>query len=107
MYNADNAKMTFDQLTLSTNGSNRLAVMIGAKNFAYDSEAKNASFRFTAKARNKANYCKITLNGKDLYDVEFFYIRGANCTRRSIITDMYFEDLKGYFEGETGLYLSL
>ena len=106
MFNADNANTIFKQLTLSEAGANRLKAMVGAKNFAYSSEDQNAAFRFTAKAKNKANYMKITLNGNDLYNVEFGYIRAMNYTVRSEVKDMYFDQLKEHFETETGLYLS-
>jgi hypothetical protein len=107
MFTAENANLIFQQLTMSNAGAGRLKVMVGGKNFTFDSEERSASFRFTAKAKNKANYMKIILNGKDLYDIEFGYIRSMNYTVRSEVTDMYFDSMKEYFETETGLYLSL
>jgi len=107
MINAEQANLIFKQLTLSEAGTNRLKVMVGGKNFTFSGEDNYAAFRFTAKAKNKANYMKITLNGMDLYDVEFGYIRAGKYTTRSEIKDMYFDNLKEYFENETGLYLSL
>ena len=106
MFNADNANLIFQQLTMSNAGANRLKAMVGGKNFTFSSDEHFAAFKFTAKAKNKANYMKITLNGNDLYDVEFGYIRGMNYTVRSTVEDMYFDTLKEYFETETGLYLS-
>ena len=64
-------------------------------------------FKFTAKAKNKANYCRIKLNGSDLYDVEFIRIRGVNFKTVSTHNDLYADMLKSVFETETGLYLSL
>ena len=107
MFNSDNAATIFNQLTMSNNGTGRLKSMVGAKNFAYDGENSCVTFRFTAKAKNKANYCKITLNGSDLYDVEFGYVRGMDYTVRSTTENMYNDMLKEHFESETGLYLSL
>ena len=107
MINAEQANLIFKQLTMSEAGANRLKVMVGGKNFTFSGEDNYAAFRFTAKAKNKANYMKITLNGNDLYNVEFGYIRGMDYTVRSEIDDMYFDSLKEYFENETGLYLSL
>ena len=101
------AKLVFNQLTQSNNGTNRLSVMVGGKHFAKSDDEQYVGFRFTAKAKNKSNYIKITLNGSDLYDIEFGYIRGMNYTVRSTIENMYFDQLKEYFETETGLYLSL
>jgi hypothetical protein len=96
-----------NQLTQCDNGMHRLGVMISAKYFSQDKEAKHVSFRWSAKAANKANYCKITLNNSDTYDVEFGYIRGMNYTVRSEISGLYADQLKDYFEGETENYLSL
>ena len=80
--------------------------MVGAKNFVKSDEENFVAFRFTAKAKNKANYCKITLNVADTYDVEFGYIRGMNYTVRSITEGLYNDMLKDHFETETGLYLT-
>ena len=106
MFNAENASLIFKQLTMSEAGSNRIKAMVGGKNFNFSRDEAYAAFRFTARARNKANYLKISLNGSDLYNLEFGYIRAGNYTVRSEIKDMYFEDMKEYFENETGLYLS-
>ena len=102
-----NPNETFNQLTLSNNGVNRLKTMIGGKNFAYSKEGNYVGFRFTAKAKNKANYTKITLTADDLYTVEFGYIRAHNYTVRSKVEGLYNEDLFNYFEEQTGLYLKL
>lgn len=107
MITAEQANLIFKQLVMSESGVNRLKVMVGGKNFTFSGADDYAAFRFTAKARNKANYMKITLNSNDLYNVEFGYIRAAKYTVRSEINDMYFDSLKEYFEKETGLYLSL
>ena len=101
------AQQTLDQLTQSNNGGQRLVVMIGAKNIAYSSTENYVSFKFMRGAKNKANYIKITLNAADLYDVEFGYIRGMNYTVRSNVEGLYNDQLKDYFEGETGLYLKM
>ena len=104
---AIDAKLAFDQLTMSNNGLSRLRVMIGANTFVKNDEENFVGFKFMRGAKNKANYIKIALNGKDLYDVEFGYIRAGKYTVRSVTNDMYFEDLKEFFERETCLYLSL
>lgn len=99
------AKLTLDQLTMSNNGASRLNATIGAKSFVKDIDY--VAFRFPMKARNKANYCKITLNDLDLYNVEFGYIRAGKYTIRSEDENLYFDMLKKHFETETGLYLSI
>lgn len=60
-------------------------------------------------ARNckKVNSVVIKLNSKDLFDVEFFSIRGINFTKKSESLDVHAIDLKSCFEAHTGLYTSL
>ncbi|MCH9712665.1 MAG: hypothetical protein K0U20_08595 [Proteobacteria bacterium] len=100
------ASLTLNQLAQREGGVNVLAAMTGAKNFVKSDEENFVSFRFTAKAKNKANYIKITLNAMDTYDVEFGYIRGMNYTVRSVSEGLYDDMLKKHFETETGLYLT-
>jgi len=99
------ANTALNQLAQANNGINRLVAMIGAKNFAKDENS--VSFRFPSKARNKANYFKLILKVDDTYSAEFGYIRSMNYTVRSEVEGLYFDQLKEYFENETGLYLSL
>ena len=76
--------------------------MIGAYNF-YDL-GNGLSF----KLKNaKANYVKIKLNGKDLYDVEVGRIRGTTYKIVKQQDDLYADQLKGFIEKATGMYLSL
>jgi plasmid replication initiation protein len=98
------ANLAINQLGYS---SHRLNVMIGAKNFVQSREDNYVSFRFTCKAKNKANYCKITLNPSDTYILEFGYIRGLNYTIRSVNELVYCDQLTRIFETETGLNLSI
>ena len=98
------ATTTFNQLAQREGGINVLAAMVGAKAFCKDDNS--VSFRFTAKAKNKANHVTIRLNSMDTYDVEFGYIRGMNYTVRSETKGLYDDMLKKHFETETGLYLS-
>ncbi len=86
-------------------GSGALCSMIGAKDFL--SIENGLSFKFTAHAKNKANYIKIILNGNDLYDVTFGYVRGVNYTVRSENTDISAEALIEFIERETELFLSM
>ena len=105
--NYEMATTTLNQLTNSNNGGNRLVAMIGAKNFMRDEKNYTIGFRFAAKAKNKANYCRIKLNSSDLYDIEFISIRGVSVKTVSSHNDLYADMLKSVFEAETGLYLSL
>jgi hypothetical protein len=105
--NYEMATTVLNQLTNSINGGTRLSVMIGAKNFMRDERNYTIGFKFMAKAKNKANYCRIKLNAADLYDVEFIGIRGVNVKTISRHEGLYADMLKSTFEDETGLYLSL
>lgn len=105
--NNEMAQITLNQLTNSNNGGNRLVAMIGAKNFARSEKNYTISFKFAAKAKNEANYCRIKLNAMDLYDMKFINIRGLNVKTVSIHNGLYADMLKSTFEDETGLRLSL
>ncbi len=83
----------------------RMVAMIGAYNFVGSNDS--LSFRFKARARNGANACRVTLTPADLYKVEFISCRGMSRKVKGAFDDVYAEDLKGLFERETGLYLSL
>lgn len=103
MFTSEMAQTIFTQM----GGQGRLVAMIGAKNFSFSSADYYAAFKWVAKSKNKANYLKIHLNGKDLYDVEFGRVYGSKYTVKSTHNDVYAEDLINLFETETGLYLSL
>lgn len=99
------ANQTLNQLTNSNNGARRLIAMIGAKHLI---KGENyVSFRFMRGAANKANYCKITLNSMDLYDVEFGKIHGMNYKVIGEESGLYDDQLFSHFQDETKLNLSL
>jgi len=56
------------------------------------------------KGSTKANYVRITVNGADLYIVEFFRVRGTSVKLISEFNDMYCDQLQDLFEEQTGLY---
>ena len=66
------AQKIFEQL-----GGNKISTMIGMYNPSFDPDGV-FSFRFKAKAKNRSNYCKIVLTGKDDYTVTFGRIHGTN-----------------------------
>lgn len=80
-------------------GRSRVSVMTGAYNFL----AGKNSLSFRIK-NPKANYIKITLNGKDLYDVEIGKAHGLNYKVVKTYNDVYAEDLIGMLEEGTGMY---
>jgi len=82
-------------------GMNRLVAFTGANNFV----AINNGVSFRIK-NAKANYIKITLNGKDLYDLEVGRIRGTTYKVVGKENDLYYDMLKREIEKLTGMYLS-
>jgi len=103
-YKYENGGSTSVAMTIlqQLGGRGRLTAMTGAYNF-YDI-GNGLSF----KIKNpRANYIKIKLNGKDLYDVEVGRIRGTTYKIVAEQNDLYFDQLKGFIEKATGMYLSL
>jgi len=90
-------------------GTGRLNAMIGAKNFVFHHDLEGGvSFKFMKSSLKGApNYIKITLNGKDLYNLEFGYIRGSKYKVVKKIDDVFAEDLRPIFKRQTGLDLHL
>jgi ppGpp synthetase/RelA/SpoT-type nucleotidyltranferase len=82
-------------------GINRLVAFTGAYNFV----AINNGVSFKIK-NAKANYIKITLNGKDLYDLEVGRIRGTTYKVVGKEYDLFYDMLKPVIERLTGMYLS-
>ncbi len=97
-----NATETLNQLTNSNNGANRLSAMIGAKNFAQDSEKGFVSFKFP-----RGKHVKIQLNAMDTYDMTFGTIRKFEYKVTKEFKGLYADMLKETFEQHTKLYLSL
>jgi hypothetical protein len=85
-------------------GGNKFIAMTGAKYLAKD---KN-SFQFRLpRAKDGINFVKITLNGKDLYDIDFGRISGTNYKIIKQVNDIYFDQLQEIFTQYTGLYTHL
>jgi hypothetical protein len=89
-------------------GTNRLAAMISAKHFAFDTDG---SIQFKFSGSRKWNSVKISLNqSTDTYTVEFHKVTmGANYNvkRAPAISMVYADSLRKVFESETSLYLSI
>ncbi len=89
-------------------GARKLRLMIGAKDLL--SDVRDLSFKFSAPAKNGANYCQITLDDSDTYTVRFVRVgRGPRFAieEKGETSMVYGVDLKSFFECETGLFLSL
>lgn len=95
-------EVIFDQL-----GGNRFIAMTGAKNFIYDSENQRLSFRLGRGAKQGINYVRVTLTGRDTYDIEFSKLRGLNYKILTVVEDVYLSELRSVFTEYTGFYTSL
>ncbi len=85
-------------------GAGRIAMFTGAKRFL--AHNNGVSFRFPNRSVGRPNFVKITLNGRDLYDVEFIRIYGEKITPIEEKTNLYSDMLVRAFEDATGLFLS-
>jgi len=83
----------------------KLKSMINIRNIFYSDEKQNVSFKFSGNP--DINYCKIHLNGKDLYNLEFGKVKKLSYEIVNSHYDIYNDMLKNVFEQETSLYLSL
>ena len=86
-------------------GGNKFIAMTGSKNFI----AGDYFLRMNlTKNKAKAKWLKITLNGKDLYDMDFFTAdKDFNLTSKAKFEDVYFDELCFYFTKATGLFTRL
>jgi hypothetical protein len=97
--------MTIAKTILAQLGNRKFIAMTGAKDLiALES---GLQFGIGKGASQKINKVRITLNCKDLYDVEYFNIRGCNVKLIVKHEDIYAEDLASTFEDVTGFLTSL
>lgn len=102
-YSKEIATNIFNQL-----GGKRFLLFTGSKNLVRD---ENWLRMDLAKNKINANRMKITLNGLDLYDVEFYSMRrdrkspdGFRITEKAKYENVYFDQLQDIFTEATGLY---
>ena len=91
-------------------GGNRSISMIGAKNLvAHNDKMGGLSMKHmkTTIDGEPSNYFKVLLNGNDLYDLEFGWIRGHSYKVRKSYENVFAEDLQELFEDTTKLYLTM
>ena len=93
---------TVAQTILMQLGGRKFLAMTGASHLvgSTDSLAFELPSGF---ATNKANICRVTLNGLDLYDMEFCRLRAGKVTLVSRDSNIYAEDLQRMFTAATGL----
>ena len=88
-------------------GGNRLKAMIGAKNFMSWDKGKTLSFDFPNRTRSKPNFIKITLTGRDDYDIEFGRKSKAGYKKLKTYSGIYADQLTKTIQDKTGLRLRL
>lgn len=91
--------------TLRHLGGRRAQLMIGAKNMMFGMNGELIFQLPNGIAKNKINRIKISVNGNDLYDIEYGYARGLNYKVVDTSTDIYVDGLVGEFESKTALFL--
>jgi hypothetical protein len=98
--NMEIAKTILEQL-----GGRYFTMMTGSKNFVAD---KNSLRMNLTRNKAKAKWLKVTLNGKDLYDMDFFTAdKEFNIKTKVRYEDVYFDQLQARFTEATGLYTRL
>jgi hypothetical protein len=92
-------------------GAKILSLMIGARDFLAISENDKINgglmFRFAAIGVPRINKIVIMLNPRDLYDVDFYFLRSNKGKLVSSAKDVFVGDLVRLIENTTGLVLSM
>jgi hypothetical protein len=96
--------MNVAETILKQLGGQKFIVMTGSKNFIAGDYS--LSFKLSRNG-SKANYCRITLNGKDLYDMEFFKSFKGDLKLIEKKEDLYNDMLQSSFTEVTQLYTRL
>jgi len=104
--------MTIAQTILDQLGGNKFIAMTGAKNLL---GGKNSLSMRIGRNRSKANYLSVTLNGLDLYDMEFRYVTTEKINintgkitggKNEVVKehkDLMFDQLQEFFTLATGM----
>jgi NAD/NADP transhydrogenase alpha subunit len=83
-------------------GGNKFIAMTGAKNFWSDSNYNKMGFQIGRNSKS-ISHVAITLNSKDLYNIEFVRIRKNQVKIVSKVVDIYADQLQDVFTENTGL----
>jgi hypothetical protein len=87
-------------------GGNKFLAMTGAKHLM--TGGNDLTFKLPSRfAKDGINCVRVTLNGMDLYDVEFMKIRGAKVSEVASVEMVYADQLAGIFTAKTGLDTAL
>lgn len=106
----EDAQLVAQTIIKQLGGIGRLKTMIGAYDISYDSFSKRGALLFKFRGSSRCNYCKITLDALDAYDLEFGKVKLGPKPSYKIVSkhnDIYFDQLIDVFESETGLRLSI
>lgn len=74
--------------------------MTGARQFVFDEKGKTLTFRLPWPG---INFVRVTLTPADLYDVEFFKLRGLSLTLMAREVGIYGDQLQAVFTAHTRL----
>ena len=92
-------------------GQGRLKAMIGVKGYAVLASTEKirggVAITIPAFGRPRINVIEIRLNGKDLYDLKFYFVRAGVPKLVDSAEDVYCDQLIPVVEKATGLYLSM
>lgn len=91
--------------TIRSQIGHKALYMIGAKNMSYSANG-SLSFKIMKNAKS-VNYIRITLNAKDLYDVEYLNCNVKRIKEIAVENDVYCDMLRESIERNTELYTSL
>ena len=65
--------------------NNKFIAMTGAKNFVHSNNGNTLTFKIGSGAKKSIAYVRITLTGKDLYDIEFINRKSNNVSQYNYI----------------------
>lgn len=85
-------------------GGQKTIAMCGLKNFVHGEENENVFIMFKMMRNpSKANWCRITLNAMDTYDMKFTRVHGMKHTTIEEVSGIYDDMLISSFENVTKL----
>ena len=95
--------------TISSQLGRQALFMMGAKNLMAITPKENeiGGLIFKISGSKNCNWIRVSLNGLDLYDVEFIKVWGSKRTVKHRAENVYCDMLHALIEEQTGLYLSL
>lgn len=89
-------------------GGNKFRAMTGAHSFMSDTNGNGSlTFKYPHRKGFSHSAVKITLNGSDLYDMEFIDMNRKMEFTRKTIENVYDDQLQSVFTSETGLVTRL